>query len=265
MKKRILQAYERKSLLGILGLWLAFFLERDPIRRLSAQNRLRDYSRLTREDRSFFLLHQRINKILYDQSIGYDFYDYGAGYFYQSYDKLGISGFRDTDARIALLQLKERLAGKKVIDIGCNSGFLLASLSEVISEGVGFDINPYQIKIARIAIDHLHLNNICVFQSSFEELKVSTAFDAVTSFANHSTFDRRTEHSLDRYFEKAASLLVSDGELIFESHAPQIENREKLEIVIDSISRYFSVEEVKQLPLSGFLDKDRTYIFARRS
>ena len=44
---------------------------------------------------------------------------------------------------------------KNVLDIGCNVGFVILSLSKVIKSGYGFDINPYLIEIANTVKNHL--------------------------------------------------------------------------------------------------------------
>ena len=56
------------------------------------------------------------------------FYDYGEGYFYQSCEKIKVSGLRDTKFRINCLDLINLTENKEILDIGCNSGFFLIDL-----------------------------------------------------------------------------------------------------------------------------------------
>jgi hypothetical protein len=58
-------------------------------------------------------------------------------------------------------------------------------------------------------------------------------------------------------------LLNSNGQLIFESHPPQIEPEDKLKQTIETIEQYFVIEEKPKVRMDGFLDKDRTYIVAK--
>jgi hypothetical protein len=53
--------------------------------------------------------------------------------------------------------------------------------------------------------------------------------------------------------------LNSNGQLVFESHPPEIEPAEKLEQVIE---QYFAIKEKPSVRMDGILDKDRTYIIA---
>ena len=70
-------------------------------------------------------LHYKIARILEGQEENYDSYDYGKGYFYQFCKPLHITDFRNTEARIAGMKLREHLKGKTVLDIGTNAGFYL--------------------------------------------------------------------------------------------------------------------------------------------
>lgn len=57
-------------------------------------------------------------------------YDYGEGYFYQSLEKINLSGLRNSKKRIEQYNINSLLLNKDILDIGCNSGFLLFQLKE---------------------------------------------------------------------------------------------------------------------------------------
>ena len=199
-----------------------------------------------------------------NQSVEYTHYDYGEGYFYQSLASAHISGFRNTEERISHLGLNALVEKKSVLDIGCNTGFLLLSLANSYKYGFGFDINPYIVEIANKTKLYLGINNTDFVKSSFEGLKPQPMYDVILSFANHATFDKNTKQDIRSYFQKIASILNDGGMLVFESHPPDFEDKTKLESVINVIKTIFYIDDIKQLPLRGFLDKGRTYVLARK-
>jgi len=242
-----------------------YHTEKEPRKRAALWNRLRDYtSILLAGDKKLLSFHKEINQSLLDQSVEYAHYDYGEGYFYQSLASAHISGFRNTEERIGQLGLNALVKEKSVLDIGCNTGFLLLSLASSYKYGFGFDLNPYIVQIANKTKLYMGVNNTDVVTSSFEDLKPQPMYDVILSFANHSTFDENTKQDVGSYFKKIASTLNDGGMLIFESHPPAFEDKTKLENVINVIKTLFCIDEIKQLPLRGFLDEGRTYVLARK-
>jgi SAM-dependent methyltransferase len=243
-----------------------FFTEIEPRKRLSIWNRLSDYiSILLNRDKNLLLFHREINQSLLNLSNKYPNYDYGEGYFYQSFALAHISGFRNTEERVNQLGLKELVKKKSVLDIGCNTGFLLLSLADSYDQGFGFDINPYVVEIANKTKSYLGIKNTTIITSSFESLKLqASSYDIILSLANHSTFDQNTKQDIGSYFEQITSALKDGGMLVFESHPPAYEDKTKLEKTINIIKKLLHIDEIKQLPLQGFLDKGRTYVLARK-
>ena len=209
-------------------------------------------------------MHEKINNILLSQSINYKHYDYGEGYFYQSFDDLNITGYRNTKERLNKLDLFEITKNKNVLDIGCNAGFVILSLSKVIKSGYGFDINPYLIEIANTVKNHLNISNCDFLDSTFEELPSNENYDVVLSLANHSTFDNNTKHNLDEYFIKCSNFLKIGGLLVFESHPPILEDENKIKENIKIISQNFKILDITKYEFTRFLDKNRTYILAEK-
>ena len=73
-------------------------------------------------------LRVQINKIL-KEDIKSNF-DYGYNYFYQSLDKINLSGLRKTQKRINALGLQNLVKNKSVLDIGSNIGAISLQLDQ---------------------------------------------------------------------------------------------------------------------------------------
>ena len=257
--------YEKRSKKIWLTSKLKSFFIQDSLTRISRKNELRDYfSILKKSDQKLWHLHKSLEGIRKKSQLKYQSYDYGNGYYYQSLQSINITGYRDTENRLKLLQLPSKLRGKRVLDIGSNSGFLIISLADRLKKGVGVEFNPYLVETAKTVQKYFEIDNLEFLPMSFENYQSEEKFDAVLSLANHSTYDQNTHQTLDDYFKKISSLLSEDGELIFESHPPQIEPAEKLAETLKVISKYFSIEDRPTVKLKGFMDRDRAYVFAKK-
>jgi len=262
MRQKYLKYYQRYRGLGAL-VFLGGALRADSrMARLSLMNRYRDYLRLAgRPD--LLVLHREMNRRLLEAAKGWDSYDYGQGYFYQSCDLIGVSGLRDTRARLEAMGLRELLKHKTVLEIGCNSGFLALSVADVAKHVVGFDVNGHLIEVARLAAAALGTSNAEFLPCSFEDFACRETFDAVLSFANHRTYDGNTRQPIGQYFRRCRELVKPGGLLLFESHPPAHEGQ-GLEGVCSIIEELFAVKERRVLEYGTFLDRGRTYIVARR-
>mgnify|MGYP000129564477 CR=1 FL=1 len=265
INKKQLKFYFKPSFRAVLSFTLSAIFSKNKLEKLSWNNRIVDYNKLLKfNDSSLWELHDSINTTLLRQSANYKHYDYGEGYFYQTFDDLHITGYRNTKERLNKLDLFEITKNKNVLDIGCNAGFILLSLSKVIKNGYGFDINPYLIEIANTVKNHLQISNCVFLASAFEELPSNESYDVVLSLANHSTFDMNTKHNLDQYFNKCSNFLKIGGILVFESHPPKLEDENKIKESIKIISRHFKILDIIKHEFTGFLDKNRTYILAKK-
>jgi len=262
MKQKYLSYYERYSSLahGVF-LWDAL-RARSRVRKLSLLNRQRDYLRL-RDDPERLALHRQINQCLYEAAREWGAYDYGEGYCYQSLDAIGVSGLRDTRARVEAMALPERLRGKTVLEIGCNAGFIALSLAGVAERVVAFDVNPYLIDVGWLAAAYLGITNVEFVVSSFEEFDHAEPFDAVLSFANHATYDGNTRQPIEQYFRRCSDHLKPGGLLLFESHPPEHEG-DALDGVCSIIDARFAVRDRLVLEYGTFLDRGRTFIVAEQ-
>ncbi len=231
-------------------------------RRIALLNRCRDYRSLARDPR-LLALHRKLNAYLAEEAREWRSYSYGEGYFYQSLPSVGITGLRDTEGRVAAMGLRQRLAGKRVLDIGCNAGFVDLSIADAAQCVVGIDVNPHVIEIARLVARFQGASNLTFLVSPFEEFDLTDRFDSVLSFANHSTYDGNTRQSLQAYFQRCHDVLEPGGSLLFESHTPEHEGKQ-LEAVCSLIGNQFEIQERHVLDHGGYLDRNRTFVVARR-
>lgn len=260
--RKVLKYYERHTMAAPLAFAWAAMRAGSNAEKLGWINRQRDYLRL-RDDASLLNLHRRLHGILADAARQWSSYDYGEGYFYQGCRDIGLSGLRDTGARLDAMRLKELVAGKTVLEIGCNTGFVSLGIAATAASVTGFDINPYLIEVARAVAGHLGARNVRFEVSRFETWDDRAGYDAVLSFANHSTYDENTSQGIAEYFRRCASLVRPGGRFVFESHPPAHEGK-GLAQVVREIERHFEISERRVLDYGTFLDRARTFIVATR-
>ncbi len=129
-------------------------------------------------------------------------YDYGQGYFYQSLEKINLSGLRNSKKRIEQYKILEDIKNKEIIDIGTNSGFILFQLDNVFKNATGIEKNPKLIEVALKVKSFLNIKNVFFVKSDFLKHNFNNKrFDFMLSLANHSTYDKGIS-STDVYFEK---------------------------------------------------------------
>ncbi len=264
MKKSYLRYYAKPQASAPLVFFKDAFFAKSKWERFAGLNRQKDYLWL-QENLELMPLHERLNTLLWEAKVNWESLDYGYGYFYQSLAKIGVTGFRNTEKRVQLMNLPTRLKELRVLEIGCNSGFLSAEISSAVSSVTAFDVNPYLIKIAEETSRHLGIANTRFKTSSFEDWPTAQKYDAVLSFANHSTHDQNTKQSRGEFFTKCAKLLDVGGILLFESHPPEIEPPFALAESLEHISKHFHIEEQKVNSYGPGLDAGRTFVAARKT
>jgi SAM-dependent methyltransferase len=255
--------YEAYSAAGGFLMLRDALLTRSKTRRLSLFNRQRDYALLAKRP-DLLALHREMDRQLADAAREWPSHDYGEGYFYQSLDLVGVTGLRDTRGRVEAMALADLVRGRSVLEIGCNTGFVALSVADAARSVLGFDNNPFLIAVAAAAAAHLGIANVTFSVSSFEEFSAAEPFEVVLSFANHSTYDGNTKHSVVEYFTRCRDLLRPGGLLLFESHTPAYEG-DGLAGVLATLRELFSVESERVLDYGGFLDRGRTFVVARRA
>jgi SAM-dependent methyltransferase len=262
-----LYLFQKPNPFNVFKTYLYILFVRSNLVRLALKMRLKDRKDIKKQGNLPLIdLHKSLEVIRNKSLAKYPHYDYGAGYNYQSFSELNLSGFRSTEKRVSALDLNNLLSGKMVLDIGSNMGSVLFNVRESIKYGLGVEINEFLVEQSKLIAKYLGIDNKIEFQSvPFEQISnTHQDFDAILSLANHSTFDGNTKQSLDSYFHKIHSLLTDDGILIFESHPPELEPADSLQKTINLLEDYFFTTKVDVRGLDGFLDKNRTYFLCKK-
>ncbi|MCC6298122.1 MAG: class I SAM-dependent methyltransferase [Anaerolineales bacterium] len=172
-------------------------------------------------------LHREIDRELARQKREYPHFIYEQGYSYQALHSLGIFGVRSTETRFVDYGLADLIhAGDRVLDIGCNCGFMLIHTSfRTGCVGDGIDINPYMINIGKHVSEFLGVSDkIRLHAKRFQDFKPIGAYNAIFSFASHWTDDEQLRPDFDSYMKQIHALLAPNGLLVFESHTADIDN-----------------------------------------
>ena len=201
-------------------------------------------------------------RLLEEARTGWASADYGAGYLYQSFPSLGLHGFRQTEVRQTQMDITEALRGKRVLEIGCNSGFLSLGLSRGTSRYVGFDNNPFLINIAKLTQQFVRNDAVEFRCDTFEAFASDEPFDVALSFANHSTWDGNMTLALDAYFVKLQKLLTPGGTLFFESHHPVLEDQTQVKETLKVMQKSFAIQQQRELTQGSAWDRGRTFVTA---
>lgn len=142
---------------------------------------------------------------------------FGGNQFYQSFEKIGIAGNRPSEYRIKKYGLRDfLLPSSRVLDIGCNTGFLDLSLSEACAEILGIEYNNTLVDIGKCAAAGLGIKNVrfeCDDYKAWYRKNGEEKFDVIFSFAVHIWLNI----SPDEYAKEIYELLDANGYFIFES------------------------------------------------
>jgi 2-polyprenyl-3-methyl-5-hydroxy-6-metoxy-1,4-benzoquinol methylase len=254
--------YLRPTLSAHVRLLADVVLCKPSLQRLALSNRRKDYRAVCRNP-VLLRLQGDFNRELTRQQECWPSYDYGQGWFYQSSDELGITGLRDSAARLDTYGLGRLVAGRTILEVGCNSGFLSLAIARYAQSVCAFDLNPHLISIALMGQQFLHVDNVTFSVSSFEDFSIDQKFDDVISFANHTTYDRNTKQNLDDYFARCHALIRTGGRLLFESHPPEIESTHFGSVLV-ALEKYFEIDKSEAYQFGTFLDRNRIYLIATR-
>ena len=190
-------------------------------------------------------------------------FDYGNGYFYQSCEKIGISGLRHTKQRSDILNLKEFTEGKTILDIGTNTGFLLFQIDNNFYSCDGIDWNPVLINIANEVKNYLKINNIYFYIGNFLNFDFNKNYDVVLSLANHTTFDGGIK-DYKEYFNKIFKILKNDGLLVLESHHQSIEKADKFNKIIEYLLTDYNILKKLNYKFFNYADDNRQVFFLKK-
>lgn len=143
--------------------------------------------------------------------------DFGGIKPYQSMELIGLKGVRPTEYRIREYGLRDILNSQHdVLDIGCNSGFLDITISNLVHSLTGIEYDESLIKAANLAKDYLGVSNCSFYHGDFNDWYKNTnaKYSVIFSFAIHHWLNLTSKE----YTAMLNKLLVSHGYLCFESH-----------------------------------------------
>lgn len=212
--------------------------------------------------------HRSFRKEIYSllKKADKDKYDYGNGYFYQSLEKINLSGLRNSKKRLSEYNLSKLTLNSEILDIGCNSAFLICELEQNFKSYFGIEWNKNLIEIGNKTIKYLNLENIDLINGNFLNYNFNNRkFDVIFSFANHSTYDKGII-SPDDYFNKCDNLLIKNGILVIESHHPNYENKITFEEMINKFIKSNSYKQIvkKIIESNNFYDNGRTFVILKK-
>jgi 2-polyprenyl-3-methyl-5-hydroxy-6-metoxy-1,4-benzoquinol methylase len=139
---------------------------------------------------------------------------HGLGGFYQSCEDLVIEGQRPTAVRFNEYRLGSVLnPGQRLLDIGCNCGFLSLHCAPFVKGVDGFDINPRFIEIANAAKRHLGRQNCQFSTSTFDDFCGTGPYDVIFSFAVHHWIGQ----PITVYARRLQQMLKPEGMILLES------------------------------------------------
>jgi 2-polyprenyl-3-methyl-5-hydroxy-6-metoxy-1,4-benzoquinol methylase len=231
-------------------------------KRLSALNELLDFFALRGKNNELIALHNELKLILEESHQQWPYHDYGEGYFYQSNHDLSIRGLRNTDFRFSFYRLEELLTeNTRVLDIGCNAGFLSLKMARYCKHVDAFDLNPFLIRIAKKCSQFEGINNVTFSCSTFDDFPINSSYSMILSLANHHTFDGNMRPDFRKYMERIRKIIESGGQLIFESHPKEYKDP-LLKKHLDSVADLFKIESEKLvLTRQSIFDTNRLVVW----
>lgn len=191
-------------------------------------------------------------------------YDYGEGYFYQSLEKINLSGLRLTKKRLETMEIDKYIKDKTILDIGSNIGAISLQVDQTFRSFDNVEHNISLCKIGEKISKFINKKEINFYSEDFMKKKFIKNYDIILSLANHHTYDKGIKNT-DLYFEKIFKLLKNNGILIIESHHPKYENEEKFENIISQILRknFLIIKKGKYAFLNNY-DHGRSFYFLQK-
>lgn len=143
--------------------------------------------------------------------------DFGQGQFYQSFEKIGLTGTRPTLYRLEKYGIEEFLNKKQdVLDIGCNTGFLDMTVAPLVNTVTGIEYDRSLTDVANCVKKYIRADNCTFINRDFHDWHRGNnkTYAVIFSFAIHHWLNLKPEE----YVKKIDGLLKEDGYLCFESH-----------------------------------------------
>ena len=122
-------------------------------------------------------LKRIINLLNYTKksAVSYSAINFDTGYHSMTIDGHEFKGQRKPKERFENLGID--LAGKSVLDLGCNQGAMTATFADKIKWGVGLDYDARMINVANKIRAHRNLHNVDYYVFNFEDEKLGYISD----------------------------------------------------------------------------------------
>lgn len=224
-----------------------FYLNLNPLVVQATKDRWNDYKN-AKTNPGLKSLRKKLMGHLRRQRKNWHLYQYGFGYFYQGWDRVGITGARATEIRFNQYKLDSILKPyMQVLDIGANACMLTCAIAEKVAHVDALEFNPYQLAVGKDIAEYLNIKNISFIQADFQNYETNKTYDVILSCANHQTVDGNMAPDLLEYFEKLHNMLNENGILLFETHCFDNENPE-FHRFMDSLSSLY--KQMRKAPFS---------------
>ena len=205
-------------------------------------------------------LHKKLNSLRREQSTSWNSMIYCDGYFYQGYNRIGISGIKPTEHRIQSYEINKYLTKKQsVLDIGTNSGFLACYISDFVKDVDGIELNPYLNEMGKETSKFLKISNTDFIEGDFINHTFTKKYEIIFSLSNHFTIDGNLNIGFELYIQKIFNVMNNDGILFFESHDIKGDDND-LDLKFQIASKYFDLVEHKMV--KAFYPADIDKLFA---
>ncbi|MEQ8735727.1 MAG: sulfotransferase [Rhodospirillaceae bacterium] len=158
-------------------------------------------------------LHQEIAKLwaAYRETPNMRFGDFGLPY--QSFTPAYIAGSRDTDVRAAAYDLEHLTSGRRVLDLGANSGFLTLEAAKFARQTIGVEHAQALVDIGSRVRQFMNLDTCQFLCGDAATFTADEPFDVVIATAVHGWLDLPVPN-LARHL---AHLTAPGGAVLFES------------------------------------------------
>lgn len=143
--------------------------------------------------------------------------------FYQSFDKLGIEGTRDTTLRLKVYKIDEFLGKEdQVLNIGSNCGFLDLEIAEMVGSITSLEHSVKLTTMQKMLANYYNIDNVIVTNQPFTlQTNLCGKYSAIFLLAVISHLKIEPSDLV----EKVKSLLTPGGKVLLESHSIHSKSR----------------------------------------
>ena len=209
-------------------------------------------------------LHSRLYEHLKAQRQHWP-HPYGFGYYYQGWDRIGVSGIRSVEERFSAYGLSRYLtADMRLLDVAANTGFMALRCAGEVAEVEAVEINPHLVRIGEEVAAWLEIENGRFVCADFLQFIPERTYDGILSLACHHTDDGNMRPGLRTYLERLHGLLKERGYLFFESHSTEARSKTFLPD-LRAHSDLFELRESQFLGFGHAKGGDRVFVVLQKN